>query len=1274
MIRFDQEEFDGLVESLRHQPGFITAAVVPAGSGGALIDRLRDALGDLEIEIAAGGNRPVALGARAAALGQSRAAHVFILKLDDPERFDSEADEVRFWRELNYQREALASGTVRTCLILSEVTERGLALVADDLWDWTTIFRFPEATLAAVRTPADSEALVWSDRDGAAQPSEAELTTLRSQWQRARQAGLPPATLVENYAVPLFLALPSKDGEARQLWQHHLRSEGAIEKLPPETSLLVASKLMDLARQGELRYREDQIRAALVAGDAAVATLERKAAARPEAFEPGLAAALSTAAKLHQDAGRFERASSLIERSLALLQRLPAVEGGESKALIASHLQRRWTLELLLRARENHALPPLEQVERLQALREPSLEGDLWSNALGTALEIAITQPDNPLSQATAPLFTAWLLSHDAYLVGPRFEEVLAHDPVSYCRGIETLWRITTHSPWERLLIAPLIQQWATNGPACDAIHQELVGWLLHFLASERTSDGEEREEERQRSRTGLQWIAIKVLGYRYEPTLLRVFCRYLVSFSELGEAPPILRYRATLHLGFMLRWSYQERVLQPLQEIGDDPKSASAEREAARDLANELWQAGLPRSLRREANSRPMPRSESVADQLKRGQRGLLQRLSLKEFCEQGPHLGIAELAGDPRVPDLSREDQRALVDQLRALIGTGRVRKDNDLPSYQDQVMDTWIPWLARCSPLDWWKINTELIEQQIDLPKPQWALMRFPVLGVWPQDQIIARKIEEKIQAATEPDGEKLRENFGLLELLRWALHLKDSEAQLRCLEALTKEKEYADVCRLLPVPRVLRWSLDQVVFEAAGQRRRAATQDIERRLWFLVEWPFIDRLAPEEALSWCKEVASLAIRWDDLRWILVDQLTRIDVPGAMELLLGEDGVADPQDQETQRKILSHASWRQQIDVLAERYSSFVTGLTLFNRGIYLAEAERTGELRQWGHDLFSKIVKSLPLEVSTDDHVAFTWSRRALHRWARLEPTAFLDAAEKIIAAADASRFAGDHAAALVEAILIVWQELQPQKIAEIRAELESGSMVRHTWSQNQIPLYIHALWDPEFSGRPEHRTLRLQWLRSCSSDKDIAQHALAARVNGMLPEVEAVGKILLSDDRQLERVLGVSLLAWHPDGEQWLAPLVEHDPSNWVRGHAQWAHAACRRDRIGRRLYIEALRAASWLEQQARFEQLVPLILPTFAHWHARDEEIQELTRRLAPRRRALLIDFRYHLKRKNHWRRALGRNLEKYCRGEDVSTHLELGEKAPPWLLPVHLT
>lgn len=940
------------------------------------------------------------------------------------------------------------------------------------------------------------------------------------------------------------------------------------------------------------------------------------------------------------------------------------VQGGR-KSITKTHVQLAWALFFLYEASREEELPLIQQIERLRSVQEPGLDDGLRSNALGAALDLSTSQLKDSGTQAKACLFTTWLLSHNSRLQGPRFDQVLADDPLAYFGGIEALWQMTRHTSWEKFIVRPLIQEWTTSGLATTSIRDRLVKWLLHFRDAEVICGSDREAEARFRSWTDLQWIAVRVFGYRCDSELIRIFCEYLSSFSKLGKDHQHLRHRAARHVGFLLRWSYQERTLPLLREIASNSGSASEGLEAARDLAGELWQAELPAVLRE--NSQTVPRSEEKdeSDQFRLGQKGLLSRLTPEEFCERAP-LGIAELAGDPDVSDLGPKDRLALLAGLRTLIRTEKVR-DYGHQSYEDVIFDAWIPWLARSTVSDWWEIITELIERQIDDPEPQRTLTLFPILGIWPAGRPIARRVEECLVLAIGPGGEKLRENVGLVDFLRWALHLEDTEALFRCLEALSADTD-AEILKLHPIPWVMKWALDLPTFEAAGERRRAAAYDVDLRPWFVIEWSFVDRLPRQEALAWCSEVAPLAVHDEDLRWLLVDQLARIADPGALELLLGYEGIAQTQHPETQGKILDLAIRSGELDHLKDRYPEFVDGLSFENRGTYLLEAGSTEELRQWGHDLFSSISGEKPILVPTSDDFVFEWNRRALHRWAHLEPTAFVAAAQKVLDSADSFRIFDRRGRALLEAILIVWQEVEPLAAAEARAKLDSGLVVHHTWFHNKVPLHVDALWNPEFSARPEHRALRLQSLRSSPSDKDIAQHAVAARSNGMLAEVESIGEELLSLDRQLERVLGVSLLAWHPEGDRWLKPLLDSDPSMWVRQHAEWAIAVCRRDRLGRQIYREALSAPTWLAQQARFEMLIPLVLPTFPLWQNWDKEFQQLAGILPPRRMALLVDFTYYMGKRVQWKDVVGRDLEKFCRGEDVSGHLEVGEKGPPWL------
>lgn len=1248
MIPFNQDELDGLTESLRDQPGFITAAVVPSGAGDVLLERLRQDLQQLKFVIAARDERPLHLGEQATQLGQRPDDHVFVLRVDDIHAFASEAEAIRFWQEINYQREALASGTVRTFFILSEKSSRELALLADDLWSWVTIFRFPEAVRIEVQA-VDADLL---GQEGSSQITNENLALLRSQQRRAIRAGLPRPTLVENYSVPLFLALTEAQGtEALDLWKNELRSEDEVHELPPQTSLLVAQKMVLVARwqEGE-PHREELVLSALVMTDRAVTSLAPEVE-RLEVFEPGLLTALSIAVDVYQKTGRFDRALKQVERCLILVQ------DTDGAAAVAEKLQqRRMALELLIKAEESHALSLSERIEGLQDQDESGLTAGSRSRALGTALEISIKLSDVLLPETNASLFAAWILSNDSSLEGPEFGEILEQDPEGYCLGLKILLQIHYPNPWESSLVGLLVQVWSTDSPLCSVIKEQLVEWLLHTRELGEAGSNASQFWNSYR----VQKTAIRIVGHRYDPEFIGIFCKSLSLFSSPQGRDEDLYDWLIGDLGFMLRWSYQERALLPLSELASNSKEV----EAAKTLAFALRQVGLPDVLRRESKVEPGPSVQPLNERFKRGQLSLLGNISAEEFVSRAPHQSAGELAGDWETHELDPEAQEVLITGLSALIGTGKVKSNKITQDNADRIFDAWIPWVARSVPQSWWEIIVELAEQLLATPTAYWALRRFPILGVWARQGNITPMVEQGLAEATGPAWETLRSKPEIRQLLRWALHMEDKEALLRCLQMLARDKKLVETALTYPIPWVMRWALDRSTFDKASEQRRKATSGVERELWFLVEHSFVVRLPVEEALSWCREVVPLAVKSDILHRILFDTIIHIDDPGALDLLLGEENVADLKGWDAKEKTLGLAIWLGEVERLAASYPDFVRNLDPINKGTFLFEAGRTEEFRRWGHDLLSR---PLQRTSSVQAGLPFNRNRRTLHRWAHLEHDAFLAAVERIFASQHIGRL-HEHANFL-EALLLVWQDLDPLSAAKARTRYYNGVPFRRNWSQNRAPIHIDTLWDPEFSTRPEHRSLRLQWLRSCPSDKDIALHAWAARKNGMLREVGAIGVQLLSMNRQLERALGVSLLAWHPDGDGWLEVLVNSDPSQWVREHAEWAIGVCRRDRLGRRICREALEADDWIEQQAKFETLIPLILPTFFFWLAWDEEILELVETLTPRRRALLVDFRYYVDRREaRWDNVLGRNLEKFCRGENISFHLEVGEKGPPWL------
>ncbi|MDY6852384.1 MAG: tetratricopeptide repeat protein, partial [Thermodesulfobacteriota bacterium] len=249
-IPFDQTELKWLIEFVRGHPGRLSAAVVPGPiPGDALIKRLSLAL-NLPLTMAAADSPPAMLGAQAVSLGDKDT--IFIIPLDGRRVFNSEKEAHEFWRSLNFQRERLSQGRVRTCFLLNDKNEKLFNVLADDLSDWVRIFRFPEAVLPLKEKAALQAESRLSGLEGP--PSAEWLPILRDQLRRAREAGLPEAVLADQYAGPLFRALVEQGlvKEARRVWEQDLMDGRALTLSDQADRTEILRTRIDLARiQGD---------------------------------------------------------------------------------------------------------------------------------------------------------------------------------------------------------------------------------------------------------------------------------------------------------------------------------------------------------------------------------------------------------------------------------------------------------------------------------------------------------------------------------------------------------------------------------------------------------------------------------------------------------------------------------------------------------------------------------------------------------------------------------------------------------------------------------------------------------------------------------------------------------------------------------------------------------------------------------------------------------------------------------------------------------------
>jgi len=933
-----------------------------------------------------------------------------------------------------------------------------------------------------------------------------------------------------------------------------------------------------------------------------------------------------------------------------------------------------WARYFLQLAKRSGGRSLRRRVESLGSVSNPELEAGGRAEVLGIALEMALKPSQQRDSAAVSCLFAAWLLSDGQRLKGPSLVQVLEQDPDGFCGGVLALLLMTDHSPWENRLKSALAEAWKTNGPGTVAIRRHLEKWLLYFWPRGLSAEFDTSSDKQRVLRAmRLQRLALSVLGHRPEIDFLRSLCRYAAAFFR-SEITTAWRYGflAREEAGFLMRWSYGEVALERLAAIATAPSSTAPEVEAARVLAESLWQARLPGILQEKPrppvaiDEKPSP--WHPVEDLIQGRSGFLASLSVDEFLESNWPRRIAELAGDPGVPDLAQSDLEALNKGLLQVVRSGQVYEDQQV-SPENFVYEAWMPWLARLDPRAWLHVLTRLIETGLGYERPQNLLAELPVLCLWSTGDL-ATGLEATVLRATGDGGEELVENWGLLSLMRCALHLEDRRALARCLEALSNDKEHAKICEIHPLPWVLQWVLDQEIFETAGERRLEADRDFERRFWFFIELFFSARLPQEEALAWWTLTLPTAEIPQEMAPYIASLLLRIDDDRAAEVLMSDDRLrALLTHDDAQQQILAWGRARKCADRVDDLFPGLVESLSLGNRGTYLKMVGRTGGLRQWGHQVFDALEKSSSKSMALAVEDPLTWSRDALKVWADLEVESFLRNVREFFDSFE-SQMLSLHSTGGIEAVLLAWQHLEPLEAHRQRIRLrteEKNCLGLRSFSYDGVPVHLHALWDTASSNKPDHRTLRLQVLDSCSSDKDIAMHAFAAQLNDSVDELDEIADRLLASVAQLDRTLAVSLLAWHPRGEERLESFARSDPSHWVRQHAQWAREVAKNDRLGRDLYRAALGADTWLEQQAQLQRLLPLVVPTFEIWAYHDKEFGKLTRALEPWRKALLIDFRYKMRQSVRWDKIGGRNLDKICRGEDMTRHLSPDETRPPW-------
>jgi len=1075
---------------------------------------------------------------------------------------------------------------------------------------------------------------------------------------------------------------------------------------------VLPAPLRELARRPRYLELAFELRDRL--GDFAVVTVESVLFARlrrlleDEAdllgISPGLDAVANLVEVTSAQAGRRvleEEAERRLVNGARVLRDLEDIgwiqqADGGLRGLTATHVRLAWALFFLRRAARQRLDSPLRQrIEELRAVQEPGLNDDLRNAALGTALELIASGLVDRHAFATASLLGTWVLSHNLRLEGPSFSEIFDREPRAYCEVIEVLLALQNDLPWAEQLVAPLAEVWRQGGTKSVVLREYLMRWLL-LVWDESGEPGEQvRHQGVDLPRTAswralqLEKLAIGVLAQRPDQGLLQSLCRQAGSW-DLSRDKDRMPYKDPFQwAGVLMRWGFGESSLGELERIATDPSSAPFEVTGAKRLAGALRQARLPLSLRSKGNYRNSRQNRFAEEiqSLRAGRPGLLSSVQPDLLGSRHWPEEIAALAADPSVPDLEVRDLDALKAGLGFLVREN-TPWDGPAPGRLDLAFDVWVPWLARLDTHAWADLLHRLIEKALDYRDPHYLMSQVPALLPWPAEAAISKRLPRKISAvATVAKDGDLEPKHLLLYLLRLAIHLEDRARLHKCLTDLSRRRgDLPDVINWHPLPALLRLKVDAALFEKANRQLEKKLSKGSLSFWLRLAAAYLWTRPAEERLAWFFKVAKFTGSSEPTARLLLDFLLDIDRASALSVAMENPDLRALLDDPYFRSAA--ASWTLKVTgaELPSSYDFMIRSFPIQSIGNWLRAAGRAEEFQRWVRDLFAAMTAkaeqcdsvraqkgwiewedcSGPRRVRLASREIFE-SDFSLQEWARQEPAEFRALLAGFIAQIKAPYHSYWELAGFVEAVAIAWLELEPSGAYRWLQSFQEE--VRHSSTTNGVPSMIYHLWDLKFCMSVEHQEFREILIRAASSDYEIAAHALAARMHGALKELDRIIDPLRRSSAQLERALAVSILAWHPSGERRLKRLRDHDPSLWVRGHANWAFRICQRDRIGREVYRKALEDPEIVGRQAKLQQLAPLLMPTFHVWRFEDKAFRELEGRLEERGRALLVEFKHQATRQDLSReKFFGRELAKYCRGEDLDRYSRgLGRQLFPW-------
>jgi hypothetical protein len=280
-----------------------------------------------------------------------------------------------------------------------------------------------------------------------------------------------------------------------------------------------------------------------------------------------------------------------------------------------------------------------------------------------------------------------------------------------------------------------------------------------------------------------------------------------------------------------------------------------------------------------------------------------------------------------------------------------------------------------------------------------------------------------------------------------------------------------------------------------------------------------------------------------------------------------------------------------------------------------------------------------------------------AQRELETWRDRFPEGFRANAERLLREASSDLKRAFHIGGFLAAVLDALVPLEPQLALELDREVARKTLRVNVVNHYGRPTFIAAFWQAAGQGNLECQRTCTEMLEAAATDDELRSHALMAQAEEAAAFLRAHCLGLLSNEFAKTRCLAVSLMAWIGESQNLdkLEALSKHDPSGWVRTHAEWALGVARQESAAIRHYEKTLTLDDRNRVLARMQVLKPALTRLSYWWHGK-LEASVGTKNIPASVASALDHFWYDVRsrRRNPPPPANGRKLDEYLRGDRI--------------------